>query len=166
MRPAIYQFSFFADGTFIGHDVEIIPLYDPPHLLKCIRNNLLHKDLEFAYSDSKDQSERKFAQWQHIITAYEINRYGRKKLPALPKLTDQHVYPDKIKKMSCKLFNQAFSGELSAEIQTLAGGPGTISLCFYIRVGRKNNIMGIKIGTVEKYLSILVSSKNIINFML
>jgi len=30
---------------------EIIPLFDPPHLLKCLRNNLLTKNLMFTCKD-------------------------------------------------------------------------------------------------------------------
>lgn len=32
---------------------EIVPLYDPPHLLKEIRNNLMTKDLTFTLNDTK-----------------------------------------------------------------------------------------------------------------
>lgn len=34
--------------TFIVDGQEIIPLYDPPHLLKGMRNNLLNKELHFT----------------------------------------------------------------------------------------------------------------------
>jgi len=43
-----------------GH--EIVPLYDPPHLLKGVRNNLVTKDLTYYVN-----GERKIAKWSHIL---------------------------------------------------------------------------------------------------
>ncbi|KAK9685299.1 hypothetical protein QE152_g38152 [Popillia japonica] len=52
-------FGFEVDGK------EIVPLFDYPHLMKCIRNNLLTKDLVYSYKGI----ERR-ASWQHIINLY------------------------------------------------------------------------------------------------
>ncbi|XP_043470973.1 uncharacterized protein LOC122504119 isoform X3 [Leptopilina heterotoma] len=41
-------------GCFILYDMEIIPLFDPPHMIKCSRNNLIDKDLEFNFDPKKD----------------------------------------------------------------------------------------------------------------
>ena len=59
----------FSDWTILIDNVEIVPLYDPPHLLKCIRNNFLNKDIEIDFDklNLKDE-DRKFASW----TAYEL----------------------------------------------------------------------------------------------
>ena len=105
MNCFIYFFSIFyyfetflfPDNTFIVHDVEIIPLYDPLHLLKCIRNNLADKNLEFQYPDQTEKT-RKFANWEHIIIAYEIDIHENKLYITMRKLTDQHAYLNKIKK--------------------------------------------------------------------
>ena len=40
-------------NTIVVDGHEIIQLFDPPHLLKCIRNNLLTKDLEFVWQGTK-----------------------------------------------------------------------------------------------------------------
>ncbi|KAF2890394.1 hypothetical protein ILUMI_15779 [Ignelater luminosus] len=53
------HFGFVIDGE------EIIPLYDFPHLLKGVRNNLLAKDLHFV----QDGIE-KMARWRHIEQFY------------------------------------------------------------------------------------------------
>lgn len=75
-----------------GH--QIIPIYDPPHLLKGISNNFLTKNI--LYKNKKEKTC--VAKWQHIINAYIIdNPCGRLRL--MKNLTDQHVYPAKIKKM-------------------------------------------------------------------
>lgn len=46
------------DYIFEIEDEQIIPLFDPPNLLKGLRNNLLKKDISFIMDDS-----RKVAKW-------------------------------------------------------------------------------------------------------
>ena len=90
----------FADWTILIDDVEIVPLYDPPHILKCIRNNFLTKDIEIDFDRPHLKKEdRKYASWKHIITAYEIDVYSSFLERHVPNLTEQHVYSDKIPKM-------------------------------------------------------------------
>lgn len=48
-----------------GH--KIYPIFDPPHILKGIRNNLLNKDLKFSQN-----GEIKIAKWQHLKILLEI----------------------------------------------------------------------------------------------
>lgn len=57
----IHKKVFEIDGK------EIIPLYDPPHLIKGIRDNLLSKDLKFII-DKKE----KLAKWDHILKLYDV----------------------------------------------------------------------------------------------
>lgn len=61
---------------------------------------LLDEYLEFRWHDEKSESARTFARWKHIITIYEIDVYGVQERRYLPRLTDRHIYPDKVKKMS------------------------------------------------------------------
>lgn len=72
---------------------EIVPLYDPPHLLKGIRNNLITKDLSYTMNGT-----RRTAKWKHIVDFYEIDKcrldIGER---MVPKLTDSHIYPDKLR---------------------------------------------------------------------
>lgn len=76
------------------NDKEIIPLFDVPHLLKGLRNNLLTKDLSFIY----DKSQKK-ASWKHITQFYEFDKEQSTEGDRLvPILTDGHVYPEKVKK--------------------------------------------------------------------
>ena len=104
--------------------MEIIPLFDPPHLLKCIQNNLLDKDLEFDFRIGKEENERTFANWDHLIQTYEIDTFGSGRIRTMKHLTDQHVYPHLIKKMKVKNCYQAISGTVASTMQALAGGPG------------------------------------------
>lgn len=74
-------------------------------MLKGIRNNLLTKDLAFTINGTK-----RIAKWKHIIKFYEIDKYrldvGER---MVPKLTDSHIYPDKMKKMKVSVVAQVFS---------------------------------------------------------
>ena len=97
------------DWTILINDVEIVPLYDPPHMLKYVRNNLLTKDLEFDFEENTSKENRKFARWDHVVKAYEVDLYAPRLSRMVPDLTDEHIYPDKIKKMSVKLMMQVFS---------------------------------------------------------
>ena len=118
-----FETFLFPDNTFIVHDVKMIPLYDPPHLLKCIRNNLADKNLEFQYPDQTENT-RKFANWEHIIIAYEIDIHENKLDRTMRKLTDRHVFLNKMKKMSVKHATQVLSRTFAAYIKALAGGKG------------------------------------------
>lgn len=117
-------------GCFVLYGMEIFPLYDPPHLKKCVRNNLLDKDLEFdcdlsSRSTKKQPVQRKFASWQHIIDVYEIDVYGQQNRRFLKKLTERHVYSHKIKKMRVKNALQIFSNSVAGRLEALSGAPGT-----------------------------------------
>ncbi|KAL1516265.1 hypothetical protein ABEB36_000184 [Hypothenemus hampei] len=71
---------------------KIFPLYDPPHLLKCIRNNFLNHNIVYY-----EEGKKKVAKWDHIITAYNMDPYFGS-LRLMPKLTDQHVLKTKFAK--------------------------------------------------------------------
>lgn len=47
---------------------EIIPLYDPPHLMKGIRNNMINKTLKCVIN-----GREKSGKWDHIIKLYNEN---------------------------------------------------------------------------------------------
>ncbi|KAI4455765.1 thap domain-containing protein 9 [Holotrichia oblita] len=101
------------DGVILVDDVHIVPLFDPPHLLKSIRNNLLTKDLSF-YKENK----KFIAKWDHIISAYTIDRSYN--IGILKKLNDFHVIPNKIKKMKVSCCTQVFSKSVAAAFKLCA----------------------------------------------
>lgn len=85
---------------------EIVSLYDPPHLLKGIVNNLMTKDLTFTLNSTK----RVVAKWIHKTNFYEIDKcLFNADERMVPKLTDSHIYPDKIRKMKVSVAAQVFS---------------------------------------------------------
>lgn len=101
---------------------EIVPLYDAPHLLKGIRNNLVTKDLAFAMNGTK-----RIAKWKHIIDFYEIDKYrfdvGER---MVPKLTDSHIYPEKMRKMKVSVAAQVFSQRVGSIMLLLSEWSGEL----------------------------------------
>ncbi|CAI6365881.1 unnamed protein product [Macrosiphum euphorbiae] len=106
------------EGRRFGFEIGtqgIIPLYDVPHLLKGLRNNLVSKDLNFTYDD-----KQMIASWKHVIEYYELDKNqstGGDRLA--PKLTDHHIYPQKMKKMKVSCAAQVFSQRVGAIMKRL-----------------------------------------------
>lgn len=74
---------------------KIIPLYDVPHLLKGLRNNLLTKNM--TYVDYEDGNKTKIVKWEYLQQLYAADKsFGE--LRCLQKLTEEHINPEKIKK--------------------------------------------------------------------
>ena len=86
-------------------DEEIIPLFDPPHLLKCWRNNLMEKDILFTIND-----ERKKASWKHIRKAYDSGL-----LPG--DITEFYIDSTKVNKMRVKYAAAIFSNRCAQALR-------------------------------------------------
>ena len=52
--------------------MEIIHLYDSPHLLKGMRNNFLTKDLQIIY-EKNGKKEKMIESWDAITAAYILD---------------------------------------------------------------------------------------------
>ncbi|KAK7590745.1 hypothetical protein V9T40_002358 [Parthenolecanium corni] len=87
-RRRLYDSEGFEDNS-----QEIFPLFDYCHLMKCLRNQFMDNDVIFTNSDTLPGMLR-----------------------ALPKLTDEHVIKDKVKKMKLKMATQVFSQRVSATL--------------------------------------------------
>lgn len=66
-------------------------MYDPPHLIKSVRNNLLKYDL---------MHEEKTVSWQHIVKFF--NHDQSYAIRGAPKLTNSHIHPNNFEKMKVK----------------------------------------------------------------
>ncbi|XP_071640307.1 uncharacterized protein [Temnothorax longispinosus] len=77
-------------GTIELFGQNIVPIYDPPHFLKGIRNNLLYKNLEINVTNS-ETNERQFATWDVIELAYKMDINTNTLNRQMPTLTDEHV---------------------------------------------------------------------------
>ncbi|XP_072403398.1 uncharacterized protein [Diabrotica undecimpunctata] len=89
-----------------GH--PIVHIYDPPHLLKGIRNNLMTKKLFW-----KKNNNLVIGDWADIVMTYEIdNDIGR--FRALNKIHKGHVYAKYMKKMKVSHAAQVFSHTMAS----------------------------------------------------
>lgn len=97
------------DNPFFNvNDHKIFSLFDVPHLLKSVRNNLIgacfqKNDLIFSFKDIKD--------------TYNLDKLSKKN-KALVKITDAHIYPTAFQKMQVKLAAQVLSHAMSSAIRT------------------------------------------------
>jgi len=105
-------------GFEIGNQ-EIVPLFDPPHLLKCMRKNLITKNL--IYSDSGIQH---VAKWEHLTQPYELDKTESNIGDRInPKLTDAHIYVEKMKVLHAA---QDFSQRVGSIMKLLATWSGKL----------------------------------------
>lgn len=97
--------------------------------MKGVRNNLLTKNL-LINKNEKTNGNKKFASWDDIVIAYEMDKFSLLKRRNMPRLTDKHVYPVIIPKMRVKYCTQVFSSTVSNFIDvvlTWMGGKYYIS---------------------------------------
>lgn len=112
------------DNIFEIDSYKIIPLFDPPHLIKGIRNNLLLKNIHFQINN-----QHKIAKWEDIYLAWQLDSYSGE-LRIMPKLTEYHVSKDKVKKMKVSVCTQVFSHTVSSAINLMAK-TGKLKLSFF-----------------------------------
>ncbi|KRT84953.1 hypothetical protein AMK59_277 [Oryctes borbonicus] len=106
------------ENKYLGYLIdnkEVVHIFDPPHLLKCLRNTFLDNNIHFLW-----EGVQKTASWSHVIMFYE-NDQGNDDIRLVPKLTDRHIYKEKINKMKVSLAAQIFSQRLSATMRKFAG---------------------------------------------
>ncbi|CAB4039939.1 Hypothetical predicted protein [Paramuricea clavata] len=108
---------------FMHNQKKYYLMFDPPHLIKCIRNNLMKYTFKFGQYTAK---------WQDIVVFYNKD----KELPirAAPKLTDKHIRPNNFAKMKVKYATQILSHTVTA------------SICMYVSVG---GLPSSAMGTAE-----------------
>lgn len=110
-----YDDSFYDIELMNKKRLKLVHIYDVPHLMKCVRNNLITKDLVFTIDD-----EVKCAKWSHLVDLYSVEN-AIPDCKMLPRLTDHHIIPEKILKMKVKNATQVFSQRVSSTMNFLAG---------------------------------------------
>lgn len=88
-------------------------MFDPPHLLKALRNNLMNHKLEYE----RENFGIVTAEWKYINDFYEIDKGIEPRVA--PKLTKNHINPVGRSKMKVKLASQALSTSVAAGISLL-----------------------------------------------
>lgn len=101
-------FGFLVDGK------EIIPLFDPPHLLKCIRNLLFEHDVVFQ-KNGKNMT----AKWDHIVKLVSIDNLEEDQdYKMLHKINEMHIKNKK--KMKVAYAAQIFSKRVASLLRGFA----------------------------------------------
>lgn len=91
-------------------------IYDPPHLLKCIRNNLLTKDVKFTLNNIEYT-----ASWKFIHNLYFADKSNEDMgYRALPKLTEEHVVIEKLRKMKVSIAAQTLSHRVASTLKLMS----------------------------------------------
>jgi len=110
----LYDDQFYEIKLENNERLKLVHIYDVPHLIKCIRNNLITKNLVFTIDN-----DVKYAKWSHLVDLYNKDN-AIPDCKMLPRLTDQHIIPDKILKMKVKNATQVFSQRVSSTMNFLA----------------------------------------------
>ncbi|CAH2101101.1 unnamed protein product [Euphydryas editha] len=107
----VRQSTKYKSLAFEVDDIKIFLIFDVPHLLKGVRNNLIEKELRFVHN-----GQVKFSKWEHQKVLLEID-VGDDHIRLLNKLTKQHINKDKLPKMKVKYAAQVFSQRVSAALR-------------------------------------------------
>lgn len=111
-----------SSGGLLSYEIRgtiIIHCFDPPHLIKGIRNNLITKTLKHRItkrwsisgtdSNQKVKKERvRSASWGHVEGLYSKRYSLQESTKLLPKITAEHITPNK-SKMKVSVATQIFS---------------------------------------------------------
>jgi len=94
---------------YIVNNHKIFYFYDPPHLIKAARNNLLTNVIK---------SGDKIISWQYIEKLFEIDKGNINRL--VPKLAqDTHINPNNFQRMKVKYATQVLSFTVASAINTM-----------------------------------------------
>ena len=108
-RSLASSLGIAAETPFFMHrSKKIYFMYDPPHLLKSLRNNL--KVYNFTVRNHS-------VKWQYVEDLYNFDSSQRIKLA--PRLTERHIVLPCFSKMKVKLASQIFSHSVASGISLL-----------------------------------------------
>ncbi|KAL4121023.1 hypothetical protein QTP88_013608 [Uroleucon formosanum] len=94
---------------FFVENNKIFSIFDVPHLIKSVRNNLIGCSFE--------KNNMKIAAFSDIVATYEIDKKNIKS-KSLLKITEAHINPSSFQKMRVKLAVQLFSHTMASTIRT------------------------------------------------
>lgn len=119
-------FRVSLEGELLEYTINGLKIwhyFDPPHLIKSVRNNLLVKNLihTVSFNETKfkpsgtivwneKNKQQRTATWIDIVDFYEFNNNHNNGLfNLIPKITEEHMNPER-RKMKVSLATQVFSG--------------------------------------------------------
>lgn len=97
----------YFDFELDNQSYRIVAIFDPMHLIKSVRNNLLNGNYI---------RDGKIITFSDIRLVYELDK--NKTIRALPKLTESHIFPTTFQRMNVKLAMQVFSHSVASAIET------------------------------------------------
>lgn len=106
-----------------SEESKIFFIYDFPHVIKCIRNNLIKGVIEFNKIEGQAEGYSAansigFANWSHVVELFNIDVSSE--TARATRLTERHLNPNSFEKMSVKLATQVFSHSVSSAMMTAA----------------------------------------------
>ncbi|KAJ8911915.1 hypothetical protein NQ315_016256, partial [Exocentrus adspersus] len=108
------------ENIFEVENRKVVPIFDPPHLIKGMRNNFLKHNVVF-----KKDGQKYEAKWEHIIQAYKMDPYLGS-LRTMPKLTEKHVNPNNFNKMKVAYCTQVLSRTVAVSLNLMAFSGTTV----------------------------------------
>lgn len=159
-------FSYIVEGNAIIH------CFDPPHILKVIRNNLISKDLKHFVSDVWDynsvnntqvKNKASLASWDDVKKFHSINVCNTTRL--LRKITDEHIDPKRLKMkvyVAAQIFSNTFGNIMmycSKQKQLPRDMSGTAHILIFF-----NNLFDSLNGAGKTNVNPLRSSINMNNY--
>ncbi|XP_063821363.1 uncharacterized protein LOC135071511 [Ostrinia nubilalis] len=98
------------DDTINISGASLSVIFDPPHLIKGLRNNFITKNIKM---------NGKISKWQDIVDVYQTDcKHTQSRL--LHKINDEHVIPEKVKKMKVKNCVRVLSKTMAAALSYTA----------------------------------------------
>lgn len=106
-RSLFTKLGVSVDSPYFRHnDSNVYAMFDPPHLLKSSRNNLMHHNAIY---------QNAVAKWDHIKMLFEEDS---QRIPrAAPKLSNQHVYLPAFGEMRVGVAAETLSDSVAAAIK-------------------------------------------------
>ena len=95
---------------FFVNEKKIFAMFDPPHLLKCLRNNFYNYKCHF--------SANKTADWEHIRKLYEMD--VKQPHRVVKKLTPDHIKVYGLNKMCVRRAAQVFSHSVASALDLMS----------------------------------------------
>lgn len=109
----VREMGITQDNPWFDHNgKKIFYIFDAPHIIKAVRNNLMNYEFHF---------DGKVARWKDIESLYQMD--SKNSIRCCPKLTNNHVHPNGFSKMKVKLATQVLSHTVSAAmLMAVSGG--------------------------------------------
>lgn len=106
---------------FTFNEERVFWLFDPPHLIKSVRNMLEKYDIAFEGD--------KVASWTHILQLFQEDK--ERKYHIVPKLSHKHVHLTSFSRMKVKLTTQVLSHSVAVGLATSValGGNSKLPSC-------------------------------------